>query len=234
MLEGSILCLKPVFRLEWRGQNGQDEAEQCEHDLQKLGDSFPESMRIRFSVHTTAENHLKAPTSTGMMAGSTVPKNELTYGATPALRGYVSSIRRLLTKNIFWPPSTARNQAPIRCLIFFRIPAKSLNYMVADAVAVKPVSTAEFPANREKSREFHRTRPLCEILNPNSQIISMASSPFPYSTKQGIIFTEQGIRKREQRIFTQTTRINFGLNFRYHQLFSKPFSHNAWFKKAVG
>ena len=29
-----------------------------------------------------------------------------------------------------------------------------LKSLVADAVAVEPISTAEFPANREKNREF--------------------------------------------------------------------------------
>jgi len=40
MSERRILCVKPVFRLEWRGQDGQDEAEQCEHCLLTLGDSL--------------------------------------------------------------------------------------------------------------------------------------------------------------------------------------------------
>ena len=31
MSEHRILCLKSAFRLEWRGQNGQDEAEQPKH-----------------------------------------------------------------------------------------------------------------------------------------------------------------------------------------------------------
>ena len=35
--ERRILCLKPALRLEWRGQNGQDEAEQSEHGPQMLG-----------------------------------------------------------------------------------------------------------------------------------------------------------------------------------------------------
>src|SRR5665213_2883280 len=34
------------------GQDGQDEAEQSEHGPHTLGDSFGQSMRIRFSVHT--------------------------------------------------------------------------------------------------------------------------------------------------------------------------------------
>jgi hypothetical protein len=40
MSEHSILSLKSALRLEWRGQNGQDEPEQSEHDPQTLGDSF--------------------------------------------------------------------------------------------------------------------------------------------------------------------------------------------------
>jgi hypothetical protein len=62
MSEHRILCLKPAFRLEWRDQNGQDEAEQSEHDPQTLGDSSGQSMRIRFSVHTReAANAFSAP-----------------------------------------------------------------------------------------------------------------------------------------------------------------------------
>jgi len=40
MSERYILCLKPALRLEWRGQNGQDEAEQSERGPKTLGDSF--------------------------------------------------------------------------------------------------------------------------------------------------------------------------------------------------
>src|SRR5450830_245631 len=39
MSENRILCLKSALRLEWPGQNGQDEAEQSEHGLLTLGDS---------------------------------------------------------------------------------------------------------------------------------------------------------------------------------------------------
>jgi hypothetical protein len=37
--ECRILSLKPALRLKWRGQDGQDEAEQSEHRPQTLGDS---------------------------------------------------------------------------------------------------------------------------------------------------------------------------------------------------
>jgi hypothetical protein len=40
MSKRRILCLKSALRLERRGQNGQDEAEQSEHGPQTLGDSF--------------------------------------------------------------------------------------------------------------------------------------------------------------------------------------------------
>src|ERR1035438_6056171 len=40
MSENRILCLKSALRLEWCGQDGQDEAKQSEHGPQTLGDSF--------------------------------------------------------------------------------------------------------------------------------------------------------------------------------------------------
>jgi len=40
MSEGHVLCFKPALRLEWRGQDDQDEAEQCKHCALTLGDSF--------------------------------------------------------------------------------------------------------------------------------------------------------------------------------------------------
>jgi hypothetical protein len=51
MSEHRILRLKPALRLEWRGQDGQSEAEQPDHSA-SLGDSITSSTRIRFSVHT--------------------------------------------------------------------------------------------------------------------------------------------------------------------------------------
>ncbi len=51
MSENRILRLKPAFRLEWRGQNGQDEAAQSEYDPVKLRDCGCLAIRMRFSVH---------------------------------------------------------------------------------------------------------------------------------------------------------------------------------------
>jgi hypothetical protein len=47
-----VLSFKPQLRLEWRGQDGQNETEQPDHSA-SLGDSIAASTRIRFSVHTT-------------------------------------------------------------------------------------------------------------------------------------------------------------------------------------
>jgi hypothetical protein len=49
--EHRVLSLKPQLRLEWRGEDGQSEAEQPDHSA-SLGDSVTSSTRIRFSVHT--------------------------------------------------------------------------------------------------------------------------------------------------------------------------------------
>jgi len=65
--------------------------------------------------------------------------------------------------------------------------------MVADAVVVEPVSTSKFPANREKNREYCQIRSLCEIFNANPRANSIVCSKIPSATKQGNIFTEQGI-----------------------------------------
>src|SRR5664279_6493104 len=48
-----VLSLKPDLRLEWRGQDGQDETQKPDHSA-SLGDSVTSSTRIGFSVHTRA------------------------------------------------------------------------------------------------------------------------------------------------------------------------------------
>ena len=48
-----VLCCKPPLRLEWRGQDGQDEAEQRKHCALPLGDSFSRSNADGvFGTHT--------------------------------------------------------------------------------------------------------------------------------------------------------------------------------------
>jgi hypothetical protein len=51
MSKHRVLRFKPELRLEWRGQDGQNETEQPDHSA-SLGDSITSSTRIRFSVHT--------------------------------------------------------------------------------------------------------------------------------------------------------------------------------------
>src|SRR5260221_13627645 len=51
MSKHHVLSSKPQLRLEWRGQDGQNETEQPDHSA-NLGDSVTSSTRIRFSVHT--------------------------------------------------------------------------------------------------------------------------------------------------------------------------------------
>src|ERR1700682_4077314 len=53
MSKHRVLSLKPQLRLEWRGQDGQNETEQPDHSA-SLGDSITLSTQIRFSVHTAA------------------------------------------------------------------------------------------------------------------------------------------------------------------------------------
>jgi hypothetical protein len=58
-----------------------------------------------------------------------------------------------------------------------------LKLLVADAVAVEPVSTTKFPANREKSREFFVFRRAARLRWLTSPMISMTSSQIPYATE---------------------------------------------------
>lgn len=72
--------------------------------------------------------------------------------------------------------------------------------LVADAVAVERVSTANFPANREKNREILQILPLGTKLKADKQANSTACSEIPYITEQGIISAEQGLLEQEQGI----------------------------------
>ena len=59
MSERCVLGLKPALRLEWRRQNGQSETHQCDHDALTLGDSFGQSIRMRFLVHTVLASNVR-------------------------------------------------------------------------------------------------------------------------------------------------------------------------------
>jgi hypothetical protein len=50
--ERSIFGFKSAVRLKWRDQDGQDKTKQRDHCALTLGDSLPQSIRMRFSVHT--------------------------------------------------------------------------------------------------------------------------------------------------------------------------------------
>src|SRR5262245_2622170 len=76
----------------------------------------------------------------------------------------------------------------------------SVHKMVADAVALEPVSASKFPANREINRELRQIRLLGAILHADTPANSEACSENPYSTEQGIFAKEQGICRREQGI----------------------------------
>src|SRR3984893_5311780 len=58
MSKHRVLSFKPQLRLEWRGQDGQNETEQPDHSA-SLGDSITASTRITFSVHTGGRTVLR-------------------------------------------------------------------------------------------------------------------------------------------------------------------------------
>jgi hypothetical protein len=84
------------------------------------------------------------------------------------------------------------------------------DWVVAYAVHVEPVSVAQFPANREKNREFRQIRPLCEIFKADTRANSEACSEIPCATEQGIISEEQGILGAGTGNFTSEIQIMIG------------------------
>jgi hypothetical protein len=56
MSKHRVLGFKPQLRLEWRGQDGQDETEQPDHSA-SLGDSVTSSTGIGFLVFGTHRCH---------------------------------------------------------------------------------------------------------------------------------------------------------------------------------
>jgi hypothetical protein len=66
MSKHRVLGFKPQLRLEWRGQDGKNEADKPDHSA-SLGDSIASSTRTRFSVHTTS----MFPKLSNFKAGST-------------------------------------------------------------------------------------------------------------------------------------------------------------------
>jgi hypothetical protein len=79
----------------------------------------------------------------------------------------------------------------------FKYNCKINEDVVADAVQVEPVSTAKFPANREKNREFYIIAISVGSETANNGVTTGLPKRIPYSTEQGILTREQGILSAE-------------------------------------
>ena len=80
--------------------------------------------------------------------------------------------------------------------------------VVADAVAIEPVSASQFPANREKNREFSEFKAIARISVATKPMISGLLGQTPFAGEQGILSTEQGILTQEQGISLRYSAIN--------------------------
>jgi hypothetical protein len=82
MSKHRVLSFKPYLRLEWRGQDGQNETERPDHSA-SLGDSITSSTRIRFSVH---KEPFSAPVrSADLSLGSIIPILAITRQRLPSI-----------------------------------------------------------------------------------------------------------------------------------------------------
>lgn len=75
-----------------------------------------------------------------------------------------------------------------------------LKTLVADAVQVEPLSPTEFPASREKNRDFFDLRPLFQSAVHVCPMILGAKSKISCSFEQGNSGAEQGISAADQGI----------------------------------
>jgi hypothetical protein len=69
---------------------------------------------------------------------------------------------------------------------------KTLKILVADAVAVEPVSSPHFPTNRERNREFRDFQRKAAFLRAHIVRILCILCKIPYSLEQGISEQQQG------------------------------------------
>src|ERR1700687_6053515 len=84
MSKHRVLSFKPHLRLEWRGQDGQNETEQPDHSA-SLGDSITASTQIRFSVHTGM-----APRFLTILTGRDLPKIQQPRELEPSIKDSVA------------------------------------------------------------------------------------------------------------------------------------------------
>ena len=118
---------------------------------------------------------------------SLLPGNRISRPETKAPK------RPLKSSCPFAETDRSQQMPPIRA--YLPIVGKSLlvaDCVVADAVAVEPVSTPKFPANREINREFCRIRPLGAIFKPDTRVNSEACSEIPYFNGTGNYFEGTG------------------------------------------
>ena len=122
------------------------------------------------------------------------------------------------TKPKFRPVSPARDQisktvrrtgrANAACSHKVSVTRDSGDCLVADAVLVEPVSTAKFPANREKNREFRKIVASRAPEIRNNGLGTGLLTQIPYSTEQGIILAEQGIFARTGNFITRARELD--------------------------
>ena len=105
--------------------------------------------------------------------------------------------------------------------------------MVADAVAIEPVSAPEFPANREKNREFFNFGGLPQSECPQSPMISGLLNRIPYALEQGISEQEQGNSEKDQGISGQSVSTSLECIRHWCAILRMNDDERAWCKRPL-
>jgi hypothetical protein len=131
-----------------------------------------------------------------------VPKNPYSLTEVQSSREKWPSEKNYLSNRHCRGAEVCRRHAQIQCNLrrLARLENGSPEKVAADAVQVEPVSTAKFPGNREKNREFCGIAVSVASETVNNAVVTGLPTQIPYSTEQGIILAEQGILAPEQGI----------------------------------
>src|SRR5476649_819930 len=88
--------------------------------------------------------------------------------------------------------------------------------VVADAVAVEPVSTPKFLANREINMDFCQIRTLCDLLKANTRAIQRLSAKFPVRQNRELFRWSREFYARTGN-FAGQTRTHRRMKFSVHK-----------------
>ena len=148
MSKHRVLSLKPQLRLEWRGQDGQNETEQPDHSA-SLGDSITSSTQIRFSVHTAS---LRYRIARALLMASQIPTQQKEDSSTAKRFGSGAPCRATAATSLHLTPRKPHAQQRLP-ETWERLCGTRHHWSRPSDLLFSRRSIAEFPARSASERE---------------------------------------------------------------------------------